>query len=119
MPGAVISAMTADLVVGDAAAIEKATEALTADAPRNRPGYPSDIAAAVSFLAGADAAFITGHTMVVDGGLTAIGGNSPFAKGRYAEPGAMLEAGRRSEPAEHRPPSMVRAERGSDPEARS
>jgi hypothetical protein len=33
--------------------------------------------------------------MVVDGGYTTIGGDSPFAKGKYAEPGAFLEAGRR------------------------
>jgi NAD(P)-dependent dehydrogenase (short-subunit alcohol dehydrogenase family) len=95
MPGAVASAMTADLVLGDAAAIGPVTAALARDAPRGKPGLPADIAAAVSFLASDDAAFITGHTMVVDGGLTAIGGDSPYAKGRYADPGAMLEAGRR------------------------
>ncbi|HEX6522179.1 MAG TPA: SDR family oxidoreductase [Streptosporangiaceae bacterium] len=95
MPGAVVSAMTADLVLGDAGAISQVTEALAKGAPRNRPGLPDDIAAAVSFLASDDAAFITGHTMVVDGGLTAIGGDSPFAKGKYATPGAFLEAGRR------------------------
>ena len=33
-------------------------------------GKPSDIAAAVAFLAGPDASFISGHTLVVDGGLT-------------------------------------------------
>ena len=36
-----------------------------------RRGRPADIAAAVAFLAGADSSFITGHTLVVDGGLTA------------------------------------------------
>ncbi len=35
-----------------------------------RRGKPADIAAAVAFLAGPDASFITGHTLVVDGGLT-------------------------------------------------
>ena len=35
-----------------------------------RRGTPADIAGAVAFLAGEDAAFITGHTLVVDGGLT-------------------------------------------------
>ena len=35
-----------------------------------RRGRPADIAAAVAFLAGEDASFITGHTLVVDGGLT-------------------------------------------------
>lgn len=36
-----------------------------------RRGKPADIAAAVAFLASGDAGFITGHTLVVDGGLTA------------------------------------------------
>jgi NAD(P)-dependent dehydrogenase (short-subunit alcohol dehydrogenase family) len=98
MPGAVVSAMTADLVLGDATAIDEVTQTMAADASRGRPrpGLPADIAAAVSFLASDDATFITGHVMVVDGGLTAIGGDSPFARGKYAEPGAFLEAGRRS-----------------------
>ena len=39
--------------------------------PLGRRGKPADIAAAVAFLAGEDASFITGHTLVVDGGLTA------------------------------------------------
>ena len=38
--------------------------------PLGRRGKPSDIAAAVAFLAGPDASFISGHTLVVDGGLT-------------------------------------------------
>jgi NAD(P)-dependent dehydrogenase (short-subunit alcohol dehydrogenase family) len=36
-----------------------------------RRGNPADIAGAVAFLAGDDASFITGQTLVVDGGLTA------------------------------------------------
>jgi NAD(P)-dependent dehydrogenase (short-subunit alcohol dehydrogenase family) len=95
MPGAVVSAMTADLVTGDASAIDRTTKLLAADAG-GRPGLPSDIAAAVSYLASDDAAFVTGHTLVVDGGYTTIGGDSPFAKGDFEEPGAMLEAGRRA-----------------------
>jgi NAD(P)-dependent dehydrogenase (short-subunit alcohol dehydrogenase family) len=96
MPGAVVSAMTADLVLGDATAIDQAEALLAKDAARRRPGQPADIAAAVCFLASDDAEFITGQTMIVDGGLTAIGGNSPFTRGQFAEPGAMLEAGRRA-----------------------
>lgn len=96
MPGAVVSAMTADLIVGDAGALDAVTRAMEKDPGRPRPGLPADIAAAVSYLASDDASFVTGHTLVVDGGLTTIGGDSHFAKGDYAEPGAMLEAGRRS-----------------------
>lgn len=38
--------------------------------PLMRLGQPADIAAAVAFLASEDAAFITGITLAVDGGLT-------------------------------------------------
>lgn len=36
--------------------------------PLGRLGQPSDIAAAVAFLSSDDAAYVTGHTLVVDGG---------------------------------------------------
>jgi len=39
--------------------------------PAGRLGEPEDVAAAVRFLASAEAAFISGHVLVVDGGLTA------------------------------------------------
>lgn len=38
--------------------------------PVRRVGYPDDIANAIAFLCSEDAAFITGHALVVDGGLT-------------------------------------------------
>jgi 3-oxoacyl-[acyl-carrier protein] reductase len=38
--------------------------------PLRRIGQPADVATVVAFLASADAAFITGQTVVVDGGLT-------------------------------------------------
>jgi NAD(P)-dependent dehydrogenase (short-subunit alcohol dehydrogenase family) len=41
--------------------------------PLGRIGEPADIAAAVAFLASGDAAWITGHTLPVDGGLTVRG----------------------------------------------
>jgi NAD(P)-dependent dehydrogenase (short-subunit alcohol dehydrogenase family) len=37
--------------------------------PLGRVGEPEDVAAAVAFLASSDAAWITGHTLPVDGGL--------------------------------------------------
>ena len=40
----------------------------TAQYPVGRCGRPEDIAAAVAFLCSDDASFITGHTLVVDGG---------------------------------------------------
>ncbi len=95
MPGAVVSAMTADLVLGDAQAIDKVTQLLAGDTADNRPGLPADLAAAVSYLASDDAAFVTGHTLVVDGGYTSIGAESPFSTGKHADGGAIFEAGRR------------------------
>jgi NAD(P)-dependent dehydrogenase (short-subunit alcohol dehydrogenase family) len=40
--------------------------------PLGRVGEPEDIAAAVAFLASRDAAWITGTTLCVDGGVTAV-----------------------------------------------
>jgi glucose 1-dehydrogenase len=38
--------------------------------PAGRFGLPRDVAGAVAFLVSADAAWITGHVLVVDGGQT-------------------------------------------------
>jgi 3-oxoacyl-[acyl-carrier protein] reductase len=50
---------------GDFAAVQKAA------IPLNRYGRPEEIAAAVAFLAGPDASFITGISLDVDGGAAA------------------------------------------------
>ncbi|MGC1284447.1 MAG: SDR family oxidoreductase [Streptosporangiaceae bacterium] len=98
IPGAVVSAMTADLVTGDASALDRTAEALGSDALLpGPPGQPADIAAAVSFLASDDARFITGHTMTVDAGLTVIHGPSPMAIGKWAAGGSAIgPAGQRT-----------------------
>jgi NAD(P)-dependent dehydrogenase (short-subunit alcohol dehydrogenase family) len=51
-------------VGGDEAAIKAVT-------PMGRRGTVEEIAATALFLAGADAGYITGHTLVIDGGWTA------------------------------------------------
>ncbi|MGC1521907.1 MAG: SDR family oxidoreductase [Steroidobacteraceae bacterium] len=51
----------------DPAALDAATTALH---PLGRRGLPADVAEAVLFLGGEGASFITGTTLVVDGGLT-------------------------------------------------
>ena len=58
-----------------AAALDEGREEQVAAAyPLGRLGVPDDIAGAVAFLASADAGWLTGHTVVVDGGLTLTGG---------------------------------------------
>lgn len=61
-PGFVDTDMTADL---SEEIRKKAIEAI----PLGRMGAPQDIAKAVAFLASDDAAYITGQTLVVDGGM--------------------------------------------------
>ena len=48
---------------------EGGADRMTALYPLGRVGEPADVAAAVAFLASTDAAWITGHTLPVDGGL--------------------------------------------------
>jgi NAD(P)-dependent dehydrogenase (short-subunit alcohol dehydrogenase family) len=42
--------------------------------PMKRLGVPADVAGAVAFLLSSDAAWITGQTVVIDGGITLTGG---------------------------------------------
>lgn len=93
VPGATVTAMTADAVVGDATDLAGASAAMAKTALMGRPIRPADIAAAVAFLASDEAAFITGETLRVDGGMTAAPGSSPFATGHYGQPGDFLEGG--------------------------
>jgi NAD(P)-dependent dehydrogenase (short-subunit alcohol dehydrogenase family) len=52
---------------------EPAEEAISSRMPLKRLGEPEDIAAAATFLASDAASWITGITMVVDGGALAGG----------------------------------------------
>lgn len=49
-------------------------EEVTARYPLGRLGDPDDVAAAVAYLASADAAWVTGQTLVLDGGMGLTGG---------------------------------------------
>ena len=61
-PGFIDTDMTKELP-------DEQREALIKQIPLNRLGDPADIAAAVSFLAGPTAAYITGETINVNGGM--------------------------------------------------
>lgn len=69
-PGAVRTAQTLDEVnsVG-----EEGLRAIAGGIPLRRVGDPADIAAMVMALASDDAAYLTGQTIIVDGGIT-VGG---------------------------------------------
>ena len=61
-PGYIETAMTAVLTA-------EQRSAMLTHVPAGRAGTPEEIAAAVAFLASEDAAYITGHTLDVNGGL--------------------------------------------------
>jgi 3-oxoacyl-[acyl-carrier protein] reductase len=62
-PGLVDTAMTSDFTVAQ-------REELTAQIPVGRFAEPEDVARAVLFLASPRASYVTGQTLVIDGGLT-------------------------------------------------
>lgn len=62
-PGLIETAMTAALS-------GEQYEKMKATIPLGRPGTPDDVANAVSFLAGNEAAYITGQVLVIDGGMS-------------------------------------------------
>ncbi|MBO8141881.1 MAG: 3-oxoacyl-[acyl-carrier-protein] reductase [Firmicutes bacterium] len=51
---------------------DKVKEEIRGQIPMGRVGEPEDVANAVLFLASDESSYITGHTLVVDGGLTAV-----------------------------------------------
>ena len=61
-PGFIVTDMTGALG-------EAQKSALLAQVPLGRLGSPDDIAAAVAFLSGPEAAYITGETLHVNGGM--------------------------------------------------
>jgi NAD(P)-dependent dehydrogenase (short-subunit alcohol dehydrogenase family) len=70
-PGKILTPMNAAAVAGDPQAMDEAREAFRTRTPlRDRIGVADDIAHAALWLASDDAGFVSGHTLVVDGGLT-------------------------------------------------
>jgi NAD(P)-dependent dehydrogenase (short-subunit alcohol dehydrogenase family) len=64
MPGAIVTGITRDVFAADAAF----RDFWIGKSALGRLGQPEDVAAAIAFLASEDAAFITGHGLLVDGG---------------------------------------------------
>ena len=52
--------------------IDALKEAISAKIPASRMGYPKEIAAAVVYLASEEAAYVTGQTVHVNGGLAMV-----------------------------------------------
>ena len=64
-PGFIENEMTADPTAK--------LQALASQIPMGRLGKPEEVASAVAFLASDEASYITGHVLVIDGGLTMAG----------------------------------------------
>jgi NAD(P)-dependent dehydrogenase (short-subunit alcohol dehydrogenase family) len=63
---------------------EDAYLAATADAPLRRAGDPEEIAACCAFLASDESSFVTGQSLIADGGSTVVDVASlVFAPGRW------------------------------------
>jgi len=70
-PGGVATPMLAEVLTNFGEEYEQLV-------PMGRPARPQEIAAAIAFLASDDASYITGHLLVVDGGVTAATGQPNF-----------------------------------------
>lgn len=79
-PGAIETALTEPIL-----GIERFASGYEELIPMGRVGQAEEIAGAVAFLASDDASYITGHALVIDGGVTAATGQINFTR--------LLEAG--------------------------
>ncbi|MGE3621004.1 MAG: glucose 1-dehydrogenase [Acidimicrobiia bacterium] len=99
-PGSLTTPLNAAVNTGTADGLEEARRIALERTPiPGRVGTAEDIARAVLYLAGDDAGFVTGHTLVVDGGVVAgaAAGATPEAPFRMFRSGQgfLREAGRR------------------------
>jgi NAD(P)-dependent dehydrogenase (short-subunit alcohol dehydrogenase family) len=96
-PGNMATEMIAGLVTGDPDKVNEVSQAMAAGSPfPGRPGLPDDIAQAALYLASDAAAFVSGHTLVVDAGLTTGSGQGMPLFANHAP--MVREAGRRGLP---------------------
>jgi len=96
-PGNMATPMIAGLVTGDPDRVEDMENAMAVSSPLpGRSGRPEDIANAALYLASDEAAFVSGHTLVVDAGLTTGSGQGTVLFSEHAP--MVREAGRRGLP---------------------
>jgi short-subunit dehydrogenase len=67
-PGRTITGMTTPLMLQRGGDMEKGEEIFGASIPMKRMGRPEELAAAICFFLSEDASFVTGQTLLVDGG---------------------------------------------------
>jgi NAD(P)-dependent dehydrogenase (short-subunit alcohol dehydrogenase family) len=98
-PGRIATPLTADLVAGNPDDVDAALERFRATSPLyRRPGVADDVADAVVWLASDRSGYVSGHTLVVDGGATTGSPASPQAGelNRFSTSRPLVrEAGRR------------------------
>jgi NAD(P)-dependent dehydrogenase (short-subunit alcohol dehydrogenase family) len=92
-PGGTVTALTAYVTTGDATKLDEAQTKVGRTAPLGRPASVDDIASAALYLVSAEAAYVSGVVLVVDGAAEVIGDRA----GRFADmgPAMVREAGRR------------------------
>jgi xanthoxin dehydrogenase len=94
----VATEMIAGMVFGDTEKLAEVEQGLAGASPiPGRAGLPADIAHAALYLASDEAGYVTGHTLVVDAGITT--GSAAGMVGLFGEHSPMVrEAGRRGLP---------------------
>jgi len=88
-PGGTVTPMTAALFGGDT---NLTTESITATSPLGIACFPEDIANGILYLLSDDARFVSGHTLVIDAGVTTSMLNTTF---HQEAPEVLLQAGER------------------------